>query len=179
MSVRSFALIPTLAVVLAAGTVAIGTPDAASAQDRGGPGFERADNRGGGHHRWRRGGGRMLGMLDTNMDRQVSRDEFLHLTERRFETLDTDGDGTLSTAELDAFAAQRAREIRERFVERLDANDDGVISEQEFKAPAERRFSRLDADSDGAIERNEMRHGQRWRRGPMDPSTGDETQSDN
>lgn len=79
----------------------------------------------------------------------------------RFETLDTDSDGKLSRAEMDAGAAARFAA--------MDANADGKITAEEMtqgrKARAERRFGkmleRLDADKDGALSFEEMAAGPR------------------
>jgi Ca2+-binding EF-hand superfamily protein len=38
----------------------------------------------------------------------------------------------------------------------LDANDDGVVSSEEFVAPAAERFAELDANGDGAISSDEF-----------------------
>lgn len=78
-----------------------------------------------------------------------------------FETLDTDGDGMITQAELDA--------QREARFAALDTNGDGQVTLDEFTASAqirsaeraERMFSNLDADGDGTLSRDviEMRGG--------------------
>ncbi len=78
-----------------------------------------------------------------------------------FETLDADGDGLITQAELDA--------QREARFAALDSDGNGQITLEEFTASAQMRseeraarmFARLDADGDGALSRDvlEMRGG--------------------
>lgn len=46
-----------------------------------------------------------------------------------------------------------------------DANDDGVVSETEFVDAARARFARLDANEDGVLSKDEMPERPRRRRG--------------
>jgi hypothetical protein len=81
-----------------------------------------------------------------------------------FETLDTDGDGRLSAAELDALPARSGMSGAER-LERMDADDDGYVSREELQAmgpggkPGNRiraDFEALDADGDGRLSAAEL-----------------------
>ena len=71
-----------------------------------------------------------------------------------FETLDTNGDGSITASDLEAAGDARFAE--------LDADGNGQVSEEEFVArsmalAAERAatmFERLDADGDGALSRD-------------------------
>lgn len=91
-----------------------------------------------------------LGGLATAVSAQGGRDG-----ERpSFETLDADGDGSITGAELDARADARFAEV--------DTDGDGSVSLEEFTAQAAARasaraaamFERLDADGDGALSRD-------------------------
>ena len=42
-----------------------------------------------------------------------------------------------------------------KMFEKTDANNDGVISYEEFSAKAERRFKKMDANSDGKVTKEE------------------------
>ena len=49
--------------------------------------------------------------------------------------IDTDGDGTISKAEIDAFFEQQGRPVPEGLWENEDKDGDGVISWEEFSGP--------------------------------------------
>ena len=48
------------------------------------------------------------------------------------------------------------------FLMRADANNDGVVTRQEFDASRAVEFTRLDANRDGQLSRDEMRAGRHW-----------------
>lgn len=77
---------------------------------------------------------------------------------RDFETADSDGDGQLSADEYgDMPATLKAARQREMFA-RLDGNEDGVLTPEEFPSMVS-RLQALDADGDGLVTREEMRAG--------------------
>ena len=108
---------------------------------------------------------------DTNQDNFISQEEFAAMPrtkqlpeEKRtniFKRLDKDTDGKLSRDELGRFGKQRDGEPMRRFFWELDADKNGGITLEEFKAgelfkklPAEKQeavFRRLDTDQDNAI----------------------------
>jgi hypothetical protein len=49
-----------------------------------------------------------------------------------------------------------AAPMRSRMFERLDANHDGVVSRDEYRAQVAERFDRLDANHDGFLDASEM-----------------------
>ena len=61
---------------------------------------------------------------------------------RLFELLDTDADGVVSVTEFEGLRAARKTVRKERMFDRLDANDDSVITRDELPNPAERRGGR-------------------------------------
>ena len=75
--------------------------------------------------------------------------------ERKFQRIDTDGDGRISNAESEAFRADRFR--------KLDADADGFVTKAEMpdrkkrkrSAGLEKRFGKLDADGNGTVEKAE------------------------
>lgn len=103
-------------------------------------------------------------MLDANGDGVLSGSELTAPREARFAATDTDGDGSLSRAEIDAMAGQIAAAQVDRMIARHDSNGDGAISRAEMQDAgegrgarrAERMLSRLDTDGDGRISRAEF-----------------------
>ena len=73
-----------------------------------------------------------------------------------------DGDGALDRAEFssEAIAAARRSMMQENRFARLDGNEDGVLTPDEFPP---RRIGGLDADGDGEITRDELRSAHRNR----------------
>lgn len=87
---------------------------------------------------------------------------FVTEAQARATALDTDGDGVVTRAELEANRdARRAEHERRRFP---DANEDGVVSTAEFLAAAEQRFARLDANGDGVLSPDELKDDRPGRR---------------
>lgn len=114
--------------------------------------------------------------LDANSDGQVTLAELRAFGQARgadrFARADTNGDGQLTRAELEVAAAAGAekRQARgiDRMMARLDANQDGVITQAEAAAIREARggrrgpdkiFARLDADNSGGLSLAEFEAG--------------------
>ena len=105
-------------------------------------------------------------------DRTMTMDEVMQVAETRFETMDGDGNGSLTQAEY-------LNANLERF-DRADKNDDGEISRGErrgmqamnetgrtrthadFESTLERRFGGYDADGSGTVSAEEFKAG--WQR---------------
>lgn len=112
-----------------------------------------------------------LRAADTNADGLLSRTEAAALPRiaQRFDAIDANADGQVSFDELRGFRHKARGEKRaERFLKRLDADNDGKVSKAEALAKATERFERADANKDGFITAEELpaRHGhrgQRWR----------------
>ncbi|MDG1169077.1 MAG: EF-hand domain-containing protein [Sulfitobacter sp.] len=78
--------------------------------------------------------------------------------EKMLERFDTDGNGQLSAAELDAAVQERGGKRAKRMMERLDANNDGKLALDEMTAhrdPA-KMFERLDKDKNGSLSAEEF-----------------------
>ncbi|MEH3039849.1 MAG: EF-hand domain-containing protein [Sphingomonas paucimobilis] len=112
-------------------------------------------------------------------DGVLTREEALARADRRFDALDTDRDGTISAAEraampqrprgtADGATPMPGRHMGDRMLERADADRNGVITREEFRAVAARAFDRQDANYDGrvdAAERKQWRDQRMARRG--------------
>ena len=70
-----------------------------------------------------------------------------------FAKLDTNSDGTISRAEFDARAPlPTIKEPKaEPYLERFDADKDGVITQDEYRAPTLANFERMDKNKDGTV----------------------------
>jgi len=108
-------------------------------------------------------GGPDFGTLDTDNNGEITLEEMQGSALARFTAADTDGDGFLSQAELEASVQERAQdrsaERVSRMLERMDANSDGQLSPDEMqdrrRDPA-RFFDRIDADNSGGISEAEF-----------------------
>ncbi|MEN3142348.1 calcium-binding protein [Ochrobactrum sp. WV_118_8] len=71
---------------------------------------------------------------------------------------DTDGDGVLSRAEIEALALKRiVSRAADRMERRLDVNGDGKVTLAEVENQRKKEFAALDRNEDGKIDRSEMR----------------------
>lgn len=103
--------------------------------------------------------------FDTNGDGVIAADEFQSPQSMLFARMDTNGDGALTQEELEASGMERIAARASAAVERLDTNEDGAISEAEFsvtrRGPSpERMFDRLDADDSGDVSAEEFAEAQ-------------------
>jgi len=102
-----------------------------------------------------------MALADLDGDGVITTEEIQARHAERFQAADSNGDGTLDIDEVrNAMLRQRAQ----RRVEALDTNGDGVISAEEYQAPMRWHLSRMDRDGDGEISRYEKRRKahQRW-----------------
>ena len=104
--------------------------------------------------------------LDTDGDGRITRAELQARGTARFLAADSDGNGRLSLAEMQAHAAEQARDRAARMLERMDADGDGELAQDEMMSDrrAGRMFDRIDADGDGAISEEEFSQMRQHRR---------------
>jgi Ca2+-binding EF-hand superfamily protein len=76
-----------------------------------------------------------------------------------FAKIDADGNGSISRAEFDARAKLPTikQPDAKPFLDRFDANKDGNISKDEFRAPTMSNFEKLDKDKDGTLSLAEQK----------------------
>jgi Ca2+-binding EF-hand superfamily protein len=104
-------------------------------------------------------GARMMERLDTNKDGVIDRTEFMAARDDKFASMDGDGDGAITEAELEAAIARFHDEHgtdsggkhRGPDFGRLDADGDGAVTRTEFDDAAERMFARFDRNGDGVL----------------------------
>ncbi len=162
-----------VAAVIALGAVLLSVPALTLADDRGG---KRSMKHHGMKHHGMMQGGLMDGMfpggmmregfdfatIDADGDGKITRAEIDAHRQSQIAGLDADGDNLISAEEMTAFATARMQDrIAEMAAARIAARDtdsDGKLSAAEMMAPAgpARMFERADADGDGAVSEDEI-----------------------
>lgn len=110
-----------------------------------------ADARGGD-----RGGMRAeFSTLDADGNGEVTQAEMLAYAQQRFDEVDTNGDGSLSAEELiaarSADVSDRMERRINRMLERADANDNGTLEFDEMRHNSDRAAARFErVDTDGS-----------------------------
>ena len=100
--------------------------------------------------------------------RPIKRDSVLARAARQFGELDTNKDGTLDKAEMQAAIEVAVAKLRARMQARFDEADvrkAGQISKEEFVAARESWFASVDTNGDGIIDQSELRAYAKSRRG--------------
>jgi Ca2+-binding EF-hand superfamily protein len=107
-----------------------------------------------------------LAKLDTNGDGQVQIAEIEAHAAQNAAEIDSNRNGMIEASEVKAWhEAQRAKRAEARLL-RMDANGDGKVSVDEFVAARTEPVSKRDANGDGVIQAEEMHksgHGRRHR----------------
>ena len=146
-----------------------GANNRAGKGQRGGPGRGRGGPERGGP----RGGGPLLRAIDVDGDGVLSTNEISNASTALL-SLDANGDGLLEAAELrggprQGPQGQRRRgrdgegpggrergQMSERIFSRFDANNDGVLTDDEAPDRMAQAFDKIDANGDGAIQPAEL-----------------------
>jgi Ca2+-binding EF-hand superfamily protein len=102
-------------------------------------------------------GPRGLFQADANSDGVLTRQEFDAGRDAHFTRLDANNDGQLSREEMRAMRGHHHRRMRGGMhsLRGADANNDGNITREEFLARPMQHFDRLDANDDGVISADE------------------------
>ena len=122
-------------------------------------------------------GEKAFNRLDVNKDGRISTAEFAPVMDKRVAVMDTNGDKSLTAAEIDAALVKRVERRRIRIMQLLDANKDGTISEAELDRVVDDMFDKADADHNGGVDLAEVRSFKRgpWRKALLNgppPATG-------
>ncbi len=135
------------------------TPDELSARGRQGTDSSTGAAAG----KWAQAVQKRFAAADTNHDGVVTLDEYVAVAKAHYAKLDLQHNGKVTASEIAASPAtqERALHVANRFVQHMDTNGDGVVSQDEFLAAAKARFAKIDKNGDGFIDADEMA-GQRW-----------------
>ena len=112
---------------------------------------------------WAQNGGGMverLAALDLNRDGSITRAEAQQARTAMFTRSDTNSDGYLSEAERNA--AGNGNGMGRQGMGAADTNNDGRVSREEAMNQPYRMFDRLDGNNDGVISSQEMQAARRF-----------------
>ncbi len=115
------------------------------------------------HHRdpakWEARHKRMIDKLFAKYDPQntgvITVDAFLKDADARFDKIDTKHQGFIDKDELSTYVGAARAPLADRIMKRLDTNNDGKITKDEFEKPLRKRFALLDLNDDGKVTREE------------------------
>ncbi|MFT4959486.1 MAG: Ca2+-binding EF-hand superfamily protein [Paracoccaceae bacterium] len=129
----------------------------------------KAKQHGDGHGMGMHGKEMSFEVLDADGDGMITLEEMQNLGKDRFVEIDTNQDGKLSAAELEAHGQKQVSDRVAMMIERHDKNGDSllVIEEMPGSVRGERMFEHIDLDGNGSISQKEydkahdrkMRHG--------------------
>ncbi|NNE88884.1 MAG: calcium-binding protein [Silicimonas sp.] len=102
--------------------------------------------------------------MDIDGDGEITTADLEAMRNERFASLDTDGDGSISEAEFVAKAQADAEERASAMFARLDADGDGMLSEDVLQSRSRggnpgRMISRFDTDNSGGVSAEEFEAG--------------------
>jgi Ca2+-binding EF-hand superfamily protein len=91
----------------------------------------------------------VMSKIDTDHDGSVSLDEAKKAAIAKFDTLDTDKEGTLDASELTGILARND-------LIKADKDKDNTVDKAEFLALVEKLFAAADKDKDGTLDAKEL-----------------------
>lgn len=115
----------------------------------------------GGHYGGHQGGMQMLKQADANGDGQTTLAEAQAKVLERATAIDTNKDGAITAAELQAHREQMRAERRAARMAAMDADKNGTVSVEEFAAVHSERLARVDRNGDGILDADDHPRGYR------------------
>lgn len=115
----------------------------------------------GGHYGGHQGGMQMLKQADANGDGQTTLAEAQAKVLERATAIDTNKDGAITAAELQAHREQMRAERRAARMAAMDADKNGTVSVEEFAAVHSERLARFDRNGDGILDADDHSRGYR------------------
>lgn len=111
--------------------------------------------------------GLIMSQFDSNSDGVVDAGEWQGGTERGFDEIDQNGDGSISGEEIDALKSEISKETGElgasvavvlikQVVMTLDRNDDKLVTRKEYAEGCAGILKKIDANSDGSVSKTEL-----------------------
>lgn len=110
------------------------------------------------------GGDKKFEKMDTNGDGLISRSEHAAGVQRMFAEMDTSGDGVVTVREMEVKAAKSEDKKRDEMsakekLRMADGNSDGRLTAREHANYAETIFGKLDTNGDGSLSMQEHEAG--------------------
>lgn len=143
-----------------AATIAAG--GAAFAAQAGRDHAEDDGHRGGRMHH---GPGQLFEKADTDGNGTITRAELDAAQAAHLKDIDRDGNGAVTVEEMDAQHREERLARMSEHLKRLDADKNGVVTTAEFAAGHRKHVEKLDANGDGQITREELAERKHRRRG--------------
>ncbi len=102
--------------------------------------------------------GGALELADSNDDGKITRQEYIDARAAQFSRMDRNGDGVVDDADARERADQSGmgKRMAGAMRGRIDSNNDGKISKDEFVNAPTMLFDRFDADKNGELDAKEL-----------------------
>jgi hypothetical protein len=113
----------------------------------------RPDGGAGGRGHW------LFQEMDTNHDGKISQAEIEAFEAARAAEIDANQDGVITADEIQAFREKERAKRQAAMLARMDTNGDGKISLEEYEAAQTWRLARMDRNGDGTIDERDMQGG--------------------
>ena len=89
--------------------------------------------------------------------RHIDSKQRRHVTEKIFESADTDNNGSLNTSELSKVRELAPKVARYHRFLQADLDKNNKLTQEEFLAPIKKKFSSMDRNQDSELDRGELR----------------------